>query len=224
MIHTYSCPNCGVYTMDTYVPMQISGNMTSPFTNISKLKLSLFYYLRVIKQNDKINHFKHPNVIHIFSNKTDDSIDLKLVYNLYPKTFSKKIDMIMELLNTEINDIGKSLKTDCNVAFLLTNTDSDKKARLNLLKDMDYIKVTEDTDDYTFTPRGWEKIDSLQRNRKSQTAFIAMSFKRKKDNNGNDLLQDAEDTIISAIKKAGYTPVIIKDKEHNQSIPQQIAY
>jgi hypothetical protein len=86
-----------------------------------------------------------------------------------------------------------------------------------LLSENGYLKGS--PSDCKFTLKGWEKIDSLKRNQKSSTAFIAMSFSNK------DLrLPIAEESIKSAITRAGYMPMIVKDTDHNQSIPQEIDY
>ena len=58
-----------------------------------------------------------------------------------------------------------------------------------------------------------------------------MSFKREctEDDSSSikplvSKLSECEKSIKSAIIKAGYIPIIIKDKEHNHSIPEEISY
>jgi len=223
------CPLCGNYQLGDYVLNAISqGNnlLTHTTYNVAKLKSALFYYLRVIKSN----HIASNNIIYIYAGKNETGIDLDSIYKLYPTTFSKKIDMVMELLNTSILDIGDRCCSlyrygaykDAAHRFALSSDNNDSnwtqpKAVYDLLYANGYLEGT--AAKCTFTSKGWEKIDSLQRNQKSSTAFIAMSFSTE-----DSRLPVAEESIKSAITRAGYIPMIVKDTEHNKAIPQEIDY
>lgn len=223
----YDCPLCGHYQLGAYVIGAMNKEyymLTTTTYNISKLKSALFYYLRVLKKN----HTNLNNTIQIYAKKSDTGIDLDSIYKLYPTTFSKRIDMVMELLNTSIVDIGdrcsdlKLHQGNQPIAhrFALSSDDSTSKQIeyiFKLLNEKGYLDGKQE--DFTFTTNGWNKIDSLQRNQKSTTAFIAMSFSTE-----DPRLPIAEESIKSAITRAGYIPMIVKDTEHNQSIPQEIDY
>ncbi len=68
---------------------------------------------------------------------------------------------------------------------------------------------------YAITPKGWSYLESIQRgNPASLTGFIAMWF--------NDEINDAWKTIDQAIRNAGYEPLRIDQKQHNNKIDDEI--
>jgi nucleoside 2-deoxyribosyltransferase len=65
------------------------------------------------------------------------------------------------------------------------------------------------------SPKGWAHIDSLRRgNPQSKIGFIAMSFDKS--------LNKARDHLIGGIRGAGYDPLRIDNKEHNNKIDDEI--
>lgn len=228
------CKFCGVYRPGDFILGILSATHQEGEYNLSKLKSALFYYLRVVKKNHLNTRFQPYiiilNEIERFSRETYIRIDD--VYKIYPDNFNKKIDMVMELLYSQINDIGESLYVPKNdqpfqwIDMLFMPSDNNMRARnkldtLRLLEEIGYIvKTNEVATAYTFsfTSKGWEKIDSLQRG-SGNTAFIAMSF-----NFSNPIIKLAEECIRKAISEAGYVPQIISEKEHNNFIMDEILY
>jgi hypothetical protein len=68
---------------------------------------------------------------------------------------------------------------------------------------------------YRISPKGWAYVDSLRRgNPQSKIGFIAMSFDKS--------LNQARDHLIGGIRGAGYVPLRIDNKEHNNKIDDEI--
>ena len=77
--------------------------------------------------------------------------------------------------------------------------------------------VTEWGDDsrYSISPKGWAYLDSLRHgNSESQIGFIAMWF--------DESMNDAWKAIEKGIRAAGYKPLRIDQKEHNNEINDEI--
>lgn len=232
---TFKCPNCGPLTVSDEVIL------THALDSI-KLRSSIFYYLRVIKQNH-LKSLYHTTILQILTTGIkigDISTPLKDFDKYYPKSFDKKIDMIMQLLHTEISNFNNcfsycaknEIVSSPQKYFFLPcdeneiNTMKNKNV-IDILEKMNYVAIdspnrynpVQANFELTFTVNGWEKIDSLIRTTKSNTVFIAMSFNQTQSH-----ITEAEEAIKEAIKEANYMPMIIKDKEHNQSITQEIDY
>ncbi len=93
-----------------------------------------------------------------------------------------------------------------------------------MLSDMGYIKAIvpvmsfdDEGAGYGITAKGWERIAQLrQTNEEVDQGFIAMSFAQETNN--------IKDCFMKAISDAGYKPMIINAKEHNNYIMPEIFY
>lgn len=66
------------------------------------------------------------------------------------------------------------------------------------------------------TPKGWAYIETLkQRKPNSKKAFVAMWF-------GDEMKKTCDDFIFPAIQEAGFDPIRIDNKEHNNDINDEI--
>jgi hypothetical protein len=93
--------------------------------------------------------------------------------------------------------------------------------RAYLCDEMDFLLlhelVTELGDDsrYSISPKGWAYLDSLRHgNPDSQIGFIAMWF--------DESMNDAWLALDKAIRDAGYEPLRIDQKQHNNKIDDEI--
>ena len=234
----YSCPECGPYILGGYITGFLRdgkpiGVRNIRIEDIPKLRSSLFYYLRVILNNHQQTQFV-PFITSSSDSGAEHGLNINTALSLYPDNISKRIDMVIQLLGTKIVEIGDQFEIETlgvdnynpNIYFLPSQETSDIQSRqrnstLQLLKEMNFIK--EETYGslmrYTFTVKGWERLDYLNRNRrKSSKAFIAMSFSK------NKIITDAEATIKRAIARAHYVPMIIKEKEYNNYIMPEIIH
>lgn len=228
------CSLCGRYSLGDFVGPTLKGTYYEGKYDLQKLKSALFYYLRCIRHNHLNSSYIQRIVLRKEGVEESGDVSLDSVYSLYPEKFSDKIDKIMELLASEIVEFGsvfhlasetegKLSSVESNNIFFMptdkscTQEKSQRSDVLRLLEELGYIKRIR-KDAISFTPEGWEKVDSLQRVN-SNTAFIAMSF-----NFENPKIKMAEECIRQAISEAGYIPQIISDKEHNNFIMEEILY
>ena len=85
---------------------------------------------------------------------------------------------------------------------------------LNYLIELNFIGNYGDSDFFQVAVQGFEKIHELSKSINSKTAFIAMWF--------HDSMKELEKNIDTSVKKAGYIPFIIKNKEHLNKIDDEI--
>ena len=98
--------------------------------------------------------------------------------------------------------------------FSETEEDDNHVPFIHLMEDLGYIKKYY-VNKYSISAEGWKRIDSITHsNRNSRQGFIAMEFSDNTDAIGED--------FSSAIKAAGYNPMIIRDKDHNNQIVPEI--
>ncbi|WP_110955212.1 hypothetical protein [Anaerosinus massiliensis] len=226
------CELCGNYILADYITGTLNGSYNVGKYDLLKLKSALFYYLRVVKKNH-LNTDSTPITISINKYDSDLYIDLDTVYNLYPDNFNDRLDMVIELLASKINDVGQWFytptenfknginKMQFDIFFMPSNVTSAYYQRgefIRLLKELQYITSDEDGK-FSFTAKGWEKVYFLRKKNNSKTAFIAMSFSFD-----NPVINSAKSCIETAISSAGYIPSIISDKQHNNFIMDEILY
>ena len=89
---------------------------------------------------------------------------------------------------------------------------------LEHLIDLKFIELKRTPDKETVfrvTLKGFEKVNELSKSsNNSKTAFIAMWF--------HDTMKDLEESIRVSVNKSGYSPFIIKNKEHLNKIDDEI--
>lgn len=221
-----TCPHCGKYIMEC----DILNNGID-----LKLRSCLSYYLTQKWHNEiLIPHFYDYNSGWIdgkVENQNRYTVSIKSLLNLYPKTISDKIDMILLNIATRIKYIGNTFiaciseNRNLYVDFFIDDTYgkgsiyAQFSGLVNILEELEMIKQVESDYAYTYTltVKGWNRVQELQsENIQSSQAFIAMWF--------DESMEEARKNIISAITDCGYVPVIIDDKEHNHQIVPEIFF
>lgn len=159
------------------------------------------------------------------------TINVKYLLNKYPKTLHERVDAILLNLaklhpkfftNFNIHDMVYSYPRLFYFDDLLTNNVYEHNTFTKILASLKYIEQTSDVYQgeftlYTLTPEAWKRIEYLKENiQTSKNIFIAMSFDKS--------VEYIENAFKEAIKATGYTPIIIKDKEHNNYIMPEIFY
>ena len=208
-----------------------------------------------LRSTDRLSYFEKGMMLHliltsrypiIFSDsvskeetihgKTYQYISYANLRELYPRTISKRINMILENLTRLYPNFGEEMplgknenefSTKISELIFFPKEASKRTANWNIFKmliNMGYVAVFDgisctDKSSYYLTEKAWEQVDALNLSNDSKTIFIAMSF-----NDKNSSLHTAESIIKKAIKDCGYKPMIIKDKEHNEYIPAEIEY
>ena len=160
----------------------------------------------------------------------------------YPLIPSERAYLLLEGLVKMTNTIGKRL----NISYVVNslpeyttkfhNIENEKKKTyysylplyalsycekkeemiflFNYLEELDFIKRYRESGVFEVAVQGFEKIHELSKSINSKTAFIAMWF--------HDSMKELEKNIDTSVKKAGYIPFIIKNKEHLNKIDDEI--
>lgn len=245
-VKEYSCPLCGTYSLGARAEDCLTSKKhCKQYQNI------LFYHLRVVLKNHNNHNTEKAPIIVMDDNESQGNIiNLNnLSNNINDDTFSNRLDKIIELLATEIREIGdefsgiflsqcvldyKSIKN-----FFLVDKDIENDIKkqieniVNTLIKLDYIIPKKENTNgfpFTFAPKGWERVDAIQRdNRKKQTVFIAMPFSPSNENIKDNVIHKERIAVIrrcvnEAIRKSGYIPITIDAKEHNNNIVEEIYY
>ncbi len=135
----------------------------------------------------------------------------------YPKTFADRVDRVLKNIYNAFPNYADTFEANSSVArvfFSETQEDDVHVPFINIMEDLGYIKKYY-VNKYSISADGWKRIDSItQLNQNFKQGFIAMEF----SDNTNAIGED----FSSAIKAAGYNPMIIKDKDHNNQIVPEI--
>ena len=167
-----------------------------------------------------------------------EGVDIQWLEKLppIPNNLDERSDLLLKGLAKQYPDEGKSINLDinldsnqqdnptpflCALSYCSDSEDFQFLLFENLEKELKYIK-TESS--YVggimiikITPKGWKrmkKIENKIQSEKSETAFIAMWIDSSVDN--------LKKSIETAIGNAGYNPLRIDDKEHNNKIDDEI--
>ncbi|MDR3348007.1 MAG: nucleoside 2-deoxyribosyltransferase [Acidaminococcales bacterium] len=207
-----------------------------------KLRSAIFYFLRVILKNHK-NKDTHiaPKIIASKKRNEENLYHIDEIRKYYPLTMSKRIDMVMALLATEIETFNTYMpayhKADAyNYCYFYMPANSgeneisqEAKAMTNMLKKKGYIdfQSPSNQEEITFALKGWKKIEKFSR--KSWNVFVAMAFSPNKDAGTKEekekqqyIIDRAEHCIKQAFQGTEYIPVIVKDKQHTNYIMTEI--
>lgn len=171
-------------------------------------------------------------------------MDINTIEAWFPKTFAERVDKILLYLNSKVKHIGQDLYLDfpslCALLFIdqieedhLSYESKRRKAEecqseinywIEFLVHEGYLASFPDPnpafDEYslTLTPKGYSRIDALQKNSSSgRNVLIAMKF-------GDDTLLLRE-AIRKGVNDAGYVAVFIDEVQHNEFItPELLKY
>lgn len=223
-----NCPTCGKYIIESEIFNQIS-----PTQRLDLKKRScMFYFLTAIRKNEIKKNLR--TVVFVNSNpQTLDDEDASLllvniedILNLYPNNFDDQLSMILVNLMNHSERPGKQILFFSvggvyypHFFFLdpdsSTSIDSEISWWVSELCKMGYLDQNASL--YRVTLDGWKKAtDFLNKTSNAKTAFIAMSF--------HPALQSVRAEIKRSIGAAGFIPILIDDKEHNNQIVPEILY
>ena len=227
------CQTCGTYYLDPSCFEVLNENNKIP----NKIRSCIYHYLISRGESLKTTVFSASMDISkngTYNSNNDILISTKYLLSLYPDNITTKTNKILLCLYSLCNRIGKHF-TFCNyieeynerlnVLCFVEEDDFNEshkclKSTLSLLVELSYIKLVNDNDgfeNYTFTAKGWQKIQELQENNLiSPQGFIAMWF--------DSSMTTAKQKIIQAITDCKYNAMIIDDKEHNNQIVPEILY
>ena len=212
---TNKCSKCGT------ISFELSAEKFLESSQGTKFKACLFYYFMHYKKKDN----KYLIVKNPIEKEGWNVITIQEIMNLYPKDISERIDKV--LLNFSVLSKGLGNKIDfSNRSMLLkvvfAENDDELEFLFKTLEALGYIN--EPSSDTLSEPlsfqiqyRGWERIDEIQKENKTKNqGFIAMWFDSE--------MNEVKLSIEKAIERAGYMPMIINEKEHNNQIVPGILY
>lgn len=206
----YDCTICGEFQITS----QAIQYLAQPQVSNDVFKISTYLRERTIA--------KHPIVTIVTlqdGNPEGAIVGVDDILNAFPKTISERLDRTLKNLYRLSPHPGAVLELtpeeDCPALF--AENDNTFDFVLEALKDASWIKIDDfmgDKSNVTLTVHGWSRIAELEREirgRCSKQVFVAMWF--------NESLQKAyEEGLAEAIRKAGYEPLRIDLKEHNEKI------
>lgn len=167
----------------------------------------------IIGQSKYLKYFYDEN--YTLSDREDDYVNVADIQ--YPYSFSNKVDRVLLNLYKAFPNYADKFNPDSKFArafFSETADDDEAVPFINLLVELGYVRKLE-LGYYSISAEGWKRIDSYTfSNQNSLQGFIAMEF--------SDNTSEIGDAFSEAIKKAGYSPMIIRDKEHNNQIVPEI--
>ncbi|MFA0814614.1 MAG: hypothetical protein ACC608_02370 [Anaerofustis sp.] len=226
------CDRCGKIVVDYTVEYFLKKENSDSW----KFQACLYYYFT----HKKIDNHKVYYILDTIQALTGEEqifrdynvLTYQEIMNLFPQSYSDKVDKIILNLSTFIFDLGERgvieyRKYFASKIFFINDTNMTlEQIRDMILKKFSYLRsisliqhyqINNGIIDFYFTERTWQRIDELQKNnRVFKKAFIAMSF--------DPSLQDIREAIKSAIGENGYLPDIIDEKEHNNEIMPEIYY
>lgn len=169
-------------------------------------------------------------------------MDKDIIDAWYPKTFSERVDYIIRYLGAHIKHIGQQAVFSYSEMLSLLFVDrkefresltrrefvqrdkddcsSEAKYMLDSLVGAGIIKYNFGSDEekavfITLTPRGYSRVDDLQKNTSyGRAVLVAMKF-------GNDT-HSLREAIRSGITKAGYIAIFIDEVQHNDFITPEL--
>lgn len=221
------CKNCGAFA---YLNKQ--KNPLNVNENKDKYATYLYYNNRHLFCKDKYAVLDSESLYATLSAKPN--VDCYNISNnqidaFYNKSFSEKIDCILLDFAKKFPDYGMkcSLNTDeMTSAFFLKRFDKYNNLipENDVMDQIKYIKRylinTEFVDfssehpminDFTISPKGWNRIDELQKNTSNnKNVFVSMAF--------NDSTKDTREAIRQGIINSGYSAEFIDEIIHNKQI------
>jgi len=195
------CPVCGRYILD--------GTKSEELQQMSKDdKAMLSAYVR------EVNEFG-PGECDL-SGFDEDQIN-NIIEQYKKKSLEDKLNNFIRYLMKKTEYFGQEITIDFNIDYPITfSTNPDEFSNIfDAVKDMGFIEcriIVGGVQYPTLSIAGWEKYEEIkQAGPLSNKCFVAMSC--------SDDLRDAYDNgIKKAVEEAGYQPIFIERKEHNEKI------
>lgn len=242
----YSCPICGRYELDAYEKLNRNHLASYLFYNSFKVGSSDGRYHTVLDKEscDKYRE-EYDNGNNIYGRPVH--MDIDIIENWYPKTFSEKIDKILLFLNSRIKHMGQQVsisyqellsalfvdrkeynQPSINTAAYWVVRDRDDceheiEYMLNYLVKCSYVEYTDGVSeenwiDISLTPEGYARVEMLQKNTAhGRNVLVAMKF-------GDDT-NSLREAIRKGIEEAGYIAIFIDEVQHNDFItPELLKY
>jgi nucleoside 2-deoxyribosyltransferase len=142
-----------------------------------------------------------------------ENINLATLLLGYPLTFMEKADRALMNISIRHPYYGRPLTIDSHDYRMFFAEQNDVRAMLFILEDLGYVRKPQNS--WIISAEGWKHIESLRKKHlEVKQGFIAMSFKPEAESIRN--------SFKTAIKAAGFMPMVIDEKEHNHQIVPEL--
>lgn len=221
-----NCPTCGRYLVDD--PLIEAGE--EGLIIKEEIKSCMYYFLTQIRKEQKKEDRQLVNFIYEHVKTVDKDAVLTMSYeglmNIQPADMDDHVSMILVNLANLCERPGDLIFELYRVQwmshlFFIKEGPEDKKGEeirwwLDTLINMGFVKRNF-KDALELTLEGWKRANTYAKTKAvSKTVFVAMHFA--------DELLSARDEILRAIESAGFSPIIIDMKEHNNQIVPEILF
>ncbi|HUT86767.1 MAG TPA: hypothetical protein VMX15_01600 [Candidatus Heimdallarchaeota archaeon] len=168
-----------------------------------------------------VHRRKPPTICSSAYEGSDSSQDYRInqiLETLIPRDISELLDRVLANLGCIAAEPGERCKLDAYDTYVCyARSPRQMHFHLDALQESGWVNgVGDNWQELIITAAGWKRIGELQAiGGKSDQAFVAMSF--------SDELKPAwEDGLSKGIDAAGYSPLRVDKKEHNEKICDRI--
>lgn len=231
----YECPVCGRFEFATPDSMDLNKLSSYLFYNRFDVKnyTDLRYHTTLKKelcdkyqQNYDSGNLRNGRPVHM---------DDEMVNSWYPKSFSERVDMILQKINSLSRHVGQIVTFSYEETISLLFVDRfetngndqydhrDRNEYQNEARFMfDYLIKQEfiegsggETMRVMLMPKGLAQVEKYERNSGTgRNVLIAMQF-------GEETMELRE-AIKEGVRSAGYNPILVDEVEHNEFITPEI--
>lgn len=182
--------------------------LRTPFKSVGGRNKEWFFFY---DEDDKTQDGNEPNKINIAKEMGN-----------YPSNVAEKVNRALLNLSIKYRNVGDIINWSHGSEFRLLFCDTKNQVKeahsiKNFMRGLEYLDGDPGSGTGTISYKGWAKIDELNTNKvEINQGFIAISFS-----------PDAEpimEVFKDAIDEAGYIPMVISEKEHNNQIVPEIFY
>jgi nucleoside 2-deoxyribosyltransferase len=209
----YKCDNCGSFE----ITEQAIEELRQPPIAKQLFKIAAFLRERAITNQPKVTIVtSRKNVGEI----KGAVVGIDDVLIAFPKTVSERLDRALKNVYRLSEHPGKTIKLTPTQDYPVFFAENKEVSRfiIETLKEQGWIKDGPEQSSIALTFRGWNRIADLEREKgrmDSKQAFVAMWF--------DEHLESAySEGFAKAIKAAGYEPLRVDLKEHNEKIDDAI--
>lgn len=219
-----NCQRCGRFSLTIEAKEYIELQGDNKFYACAYYYFTHFTHFRKNNKHYLIQRDKYDNT-NKYSRVTVDEI-----MNLYPKTITERINMILLNLVSKNDVLGENFTIplaaldEYKAMFFLLSKDpiTEFLYLISMLHEINYITnpcTRSEETSFAISYNGWQRIDELQKqsSQKNQ-GFIAMWFPENKS------MDEVRNAIKDVFRETGYQISIIDEKQHNNQIVPEILY
>ena len=220
----YSHFHCEHYNVDFFLHTTIT-DIYDRETRERIFDLIVEYLLERPQYNDIDKtekwHFNYypEKPVRILNEEKPYYINVAHMLNDYPETIQEKADRVLINLCRKYHNYDDLIYLFGNEYRLLFEHEYNNQGNPGIIRLMCEMGLLSDRGSCLFaiSANGWQRIYDLQAHKKEKKqGFIAMAFREE--------TKPIREAIQNGIENAGYSPLVIDEKEHNNQIVPEIFY